>query len=103
MTWSVWPPMPAPPESAAVTREESEVSTLCVVFQDVTVASSLAAALSAASLVAMSLRFVWRACTADLRSASLLFAARSSEMSWSTSPDVSTPEASPESPPMDMA
>src|SRR5690242_5291838 len=94
--------MPAPPIRTALTRASLELETVCVAFHVVSSERACAAVLSALSLVAMSLIEVWRAATCCLRRSSLAFACRSRLISWSTIDDVSTPDASPERPPMDM-
>jgi hypothetical protein len=51
----------------------------------------------------MSLRPVCRACAVDLRSPSRAFCWRSIAISLSTIDEVSTPDASPDRPPSDIA
>ena len=64
-SWIVWPPMPAPPVSAAATRAGSDEAAVCVCFQVSSDPSALAASLSAESLEAIAFRLFCRPVTLD--------------------------------------
>jgi hypothetical protein len=94
-TWTVCPPMPAPPTSATATLV-SELSAVCFWAQVSSAQSALAALCRAESLAAIVVRPVRWAVTAAWRYVMRVVFWRSSAISWLTIALVSTPEARPE-------